>query len=533
MSSERRESEVFATLKTWVVSVSLLASIAAVLYFAVYLVDFFVIANRKGVGFFGIFTDVHAGDAANVVGGMAEVLAAILGIIITVASIIVQLAATRYTPRITDMFFKDKINLSVIAYYIITAVFCIWVTFSIRTGGAGGEHRFVPVLGVILNSILMTVALLLMAPYFTYVFHFLQPENVVTRIREMTIDRVASVDGHADQIVDQQELVLEGAEQLADVALNTIQNKDKIIASRSVDALRELCVEYLAKKEGLPEAWFLIGAKIGANPDFVAVTEDKRAEMSRQRTWLEYKILRQYQLIYAEALNRMRDINYLVAIDTRYIGEAAIKLQDREVLGLTIKFFNTYMRATLNARDIRTAYNILNQYRILTEKMIQAGMTDLVEEVGNYFKYYGQLAFGMKLSFVTECVAYDLCTLVELAHDVSKPAMKTLLKILLEVDKEAEAEVQETSLRGVRKAQIKLATFFLLRDQEEFARQIYRDMQDERPDRLRSIRAELLAIDSKDFWEIIDRGENFDYLVPERKEKIHVFFGWFPKEKME
>ena len=32
------------------------------LYFAVYLVDFFVIANRKGVGFFGIFTEVRAGE---------------------------------------------------------------------------------------------------------------------------------------------------------------------------------------------------------------------------------------------------------------------------------------------------------------------------------------------------------------------------------------------------------------------------------------------------------------------------------------
>ncbi|MDY0002385.1 MAG: DUF2254 family protein [Polyangia bacterium] len=523
-----------SSLRTWLVSIAFLLSIAAALYFLLYTIDFFVIAHRsKDLGFWQNFVKLSPGDSANVVGGMAEVLAAVLGIIVTVASIIVQLAATRYTPRITDMFFRDRINLSVISYYIIAAIYCLWITYSIRAGGEDGAKHFVPVAGVLLNSLFMTGALLLMAPYFAYVFRFLSPENVVRRIREQTVSHVEDVPRRQGNIRAQQEVVLEGVEQLADVALNTIQNKDMIIASRSVDALRELCVEYLGRKKELPETWFSIGGKIAQNPDFVAVTEERRSDLTRQRTWLEYKVLRQYQMLYAEALNRMRDINYLVAIDTRYVGEAAIRSGDREVLQLAIKFFNTYIRATLNARDIRTAYNVLNQYRILAEEVIKAGLNDVAEDVGNYFKYYGQVAFGMKVTFVTECVAYDLGALNELAHKLGSGALPRLLKILLEVDKEAEAEVQETSLRGVRKAQIKLATYFLQEGEEALARQIFEDMRDERPDRLRSIRAELLAIDSKDFWEIVDRGENFDYLVPERKEKLHVFFGWFPKETVE
>ena len=38
-------------------------------------------------------------------------IAAVLGIAITVVSIVVQLAATRYTSRVADLFFRDKINL--------------------------------------------------------------------------------------------------------------------------------------------------------------------------------------------------------------------------------------------------------------------------------------------------------------------------------------------------------------------------------------------------------------------------------------
>ena len=44
---------------------------------------------------------------------------------------------------------------------------------------------------------------------------------------------------------------------------------------------------------------------------------------------------------------------------------------------------------------------------------------------------------------------------------------------------------------------------------------------------MRSIRDELLSIESKEFWEVSDRGGNFDYLEPSRKEMLKVFFGWF------
>ena len=47
-------------------------------------------------------------------------------------------------------------------------------------------------------------------------------------------------------------------------------------------------------------------------------------DLEKRHTWLEWKVLRQYQSIYNEALGEMRDINHLIAIDTRYVGEAAL-----------------------------------------------------------------------------------------------------------------------------------------------------------------------------------------------------------------
>ena len=71
----------------------------------------------------------------------------------------------------------------------------------------------------------------------------------------------------------------------------------------------------------------------------------------------------------------MPEMAHVVAIDTRYVGEAALAAGDREVLALTVKFLNTYLRAALNARDVRTAYNVLNQYRQLAECVAGDGAT--------------------------------------------------------------------------------------------------------------------------------------------------------------
>jgi hypothetical protein len=52
-------------------------------------------------------------------------------------------------------------------------------------------------------------------------------------------------------------------------------------------------------------------------------------------------------------------------------------------------------------------------------------------------------------------------------------------------------------------------------------------MKNESPERLRSIRDEMLAITSKDFWEVVDRGTNFDYVSDARKDKLRQFFSKF------
>jgi hypothetical protein len=58
-------------------------------------------------------------------------------------------------------------------------------------------------------------------------------------------------------------------------------------------------------------------------------------------------------------------------------------------------------------------------------------------------------------------------------------------------------------------------------------------MRGELPIRMVSIRKELVGIRNRDFWEISDRGVNFDYLEPERRDMLEEFFAWFETEANE
>ncbi len=502
---------------TWVYPLIGITAVSAAVYLTTYFID---AANHSGVSLAKL---LFSPDVHDVLSSMPEVIAGVLGITITVVAIIVELASNRYTPRVTELFIKSPLNLAVLSFFVVTGLMCIWVSLT------GASPSFVPAVGMAVTMFAITAAMLILLPYFAFVFGFLNPHNIIERMGSSTLKAIRGGKGASEARRSRAKfLAVSGIEQLADVALNSIEHKDKGICMHAVDSLGELVREYLDAKDRMPQSWFLLDIALRENPDFVSMQDEVLGDIERGRFWFEMKVLRQYQMLYGETLNRMRDINYLIAINTRKLAEKAMRLGQDETAALAVKFFNTFLRATVNGRDIRTAYNVLNQYRILAETALEMDRPDVAVEAARRFKYYGQLGFSMGLPFVLETAAYDLCALNEFAFDRKASCQDRILSIFLEVDKEAEEGHEfEASLRGVRKAQVKLATYYLTHDAEDKARAIFLDMQSELPARLASIQGELAGITSKDFWEVSDRGGNFDYLEPDRRAQLDKFFGWF------
>lgn len=495
---------------------AVLGALSLAIFAGFYLVDTAFIGG--GIDYLGFEAEMITDSLP----ALAGLTAAVLGIVITVVSIIVQLSSERYT-GVAQMFLRDKVNIAVMAYFVVACVVGVWLSMAV-------QRDFVPRAAILAMLVFTTAGLVVMLPYFAYVFRFLEPQSIVARIRSQAVDHVIdAVSSGPEEAVAAQADVLAAMEELTDITSNSISGKDKIIASRAVDAIKDFVTGYLEVKPRAPAAWFAIGDGIRDNPDFVAMDPESLQDLVTRRTWVEWKALRQYLGIYNEAQGTMPDINYLVAIDTRYIGEAASARDDAEVVELSFRFMNSYLRATLNAKAVRTAYNVLNQYRKLVESMIRAGRDDVAAAAVGHMIYYGRASYDMQLGFVTETVAYDVGALCELAH-ASGGRDTRLLTLFLELDQPLRARRQEHGLIGIRKAQVKLACYYLQAEAEDRARRIADDMREEPADRLRAIREQLERVESKDFWEIIDRGRNFEYMPPPQRSRMATFFAWLPAE---
>ena len=498
---------------------AILGGIALLGFAAFYLVDHRVTggATRPDGG---NYLELEPGLISDALSGLAGMTAAVLGIVITVVSLLVQLTSERYT-GVAQMFLRDRTNVLVMSYYVVTCCVGVFTSLSLHSA-------FVPratVFGVLGATVL---GLVIMLPYFMYVFRFLAPTNLVTRIQHEATRNVLSAATERDPgaIRLGQAPAIAALEELTDITSNSISGKDKIIASRAVDAIKDFVVRYLDVKGRAQPAWFEIGEGIRDNPDFVAMDPESLRDLEADHTWLEWKALRQYLGIYAEAQAEMPDINYLIAIDTRYVGEEALARGDRAVVDLAFRFMNSYLRAALNARAVRTAYNVLNQYRKLVESMIRARVDDVALEGVRHMIYYGRTSYDMQLGFVTETVAYDVGALCELSHarQPDSDLDDKMLALFLELDQPLRLRRQESGLQGIRKAQIKLACYYLSVGAEPEARRIALDMAGEDRARLAAIRDQLDRVESKEFWEIIDRGRNFEYMPPKQKAQMPRFF---------
>jgi hypothetical protein len=451
--------------------------------------------------------------ALEVLSGSAQIVAGVLAILITVVAIVVELAANRYTHSITQLFVRDPANRAVMAFFVLTTVLCVWL--AVALSGRVGSGPLLPHGGFLLAMGMITACLLMLLPYFAYVFHFVSPHQVIRRIHGEALARVRRA--REGDVRDTKRAVIAAVEEIEDIARSAMQHSDRGIAMAAVAALVDLLEDVTQLRGTLPDSWFLVDDAISQDADFVSMAAPAIEEITRERSWFEAKILRQCLALFGDAVGGARDVASMIASHTRGLA-ATYAVIHPPLLKQCQRAFHSYLRAAINARDPRTAYYVMHQYRLLGEELLAKDLEPAAVEVAGRLRFYGRLAGASKLSFLLEVAAYDLAQLVEAA--ANKPASRdALLEVLLSTDYEDAANPL-----GVRRAQMQLATFFLARGDEAPARRIAADLSVERRDLLLTAREELEREVSPHYWEITDRGSNFSYLPPERRAKLGELF---------
>jgi Predicted membrane protein (DUF2254) len=487
-------------------------------------------AHVEGVGFaivadpIGWLARFDPSSEANILFSASQVMAGLLAVAITVSAIIVELAANRYNYRITWLFVREPINIAVMSLFVVTTIECIWVAVSRETG----ETANLPGFAFALTLALVTVCLLLLLPYFAFVFRFLSPLSIIDKIKYAAYRNIERAQRTPTAAVKRG--VQDAIDELQDVARSATEQSDRSIAMACVNALYELIVDYQALRPRMPAEWFSVDGPVTDDPDFVSLAHSVLGDIETRRVWLEVKVFRQFLALMVHSVPHAREVANLIAIDTGRVGTRHGK-DDGNLLELCIRCFNSYLRTSINAADNRTSYYVMNQYWLMADALMRGGLTQPVLEIAGHFKFYGQLAHQRGQSFLLEVAAGDVTRLVESSLDCAPNLVDPLLAVVLDLDQEIRSETHEESLLGVRRAQLQLATLFALRGDTARARRLCADLAGERLGRLERIRRELEAENRPHYWEFTDRGVNFGYLPPERRDQLAVVFEWIVEQQ--
>ncbi|NGP52888.1 DUF2254 family protein [Thioalkalivibrio sp. XN8] len=509
-------------VRTWILPMVIVIAIAVFFCTAFYVIDaiYFGAGLHGPLGLFEHYLSFDAELITDALPALGMTIVAVLGIVLTVVAIIVQLSSERYT-SVAIMFLREPVHIAVISFYIVASLCAVWLSVTLRPD-------FVPRSLLLLVMILTSLGLAVMLPYFAYTFWFLEPGNIIDRLRRHTTQLTGRglAAASTEEAHKLQGRVLEQMEEITDIANNSIEGRDKIIAGRAIDALCDFTVHYIATKPREDLAWYHLSPELRANPDFVAMDRELLAELEARRLWVEWKTLHEFLRVYHEALESMGDIDSQVAIDTRYLAEAGAVHRETDLIRMVFRFLNSYLRAAIDRRIEQTADAVLLQYRMLIEELLRRDLCDEACEGVRFLKFYGYLAFEDELSAITETVAYDIASLCRYAHSERLGCDLAMLRELLALDAEEASHSHRhyRGLRGVRKAQIRLGVYYLSEGEEQRAQLIADDMADMSEDSRATLREELMTQAPPHFWEIVDRGRNLHYLTDSERAHLDRFF---------
>lgn len=499
--------------------------LSLLIFFVNRFIDVFLIGN-KTIIFHKIFSnDVNV--LANTLSGLGEVVTAILGIEITAIAIVVQLAANKYSSNIMELFISNKVNIVLIALFVITGTNTVLVINTLT-------EEFIPLFSIAVTVSLISLSLLMVIPHFSYVFNFLRPGNFLNYVKHKTINLIDDIStGRFEYATEMKESVNNHINFIGDIALNSVYQGDRAVPLMCLSVLKDIVSEYSKRKSSMPSNWFNLTGNEYLDPDFSNYSEFVMKKIEAKHTYLERKVFRLYELIYNNSKLTLRDVASGVLVYSKLLAEVFIINKDIHALHTVFQYFNSYLRYAITARDPRSAFNAFEQYRMIAEYLLDSYPKE-VEKISFYFKFYGQEANKYSVLFILETAAHDLCRINQIAYEKNVKNKLDLLTLFLTLDEPLEQAAdansqKEKSLIGVRIAQAKLAGYYIMKGDTELAKIIYEDMQIEPLSRIYKIKETIFQTSDEEFWEITPRGVNFNYVEPKIKDSLNEFFSWFEK----
>lgn len=429
----------------------------------------------------------------------------ILGMLLATIGLAIPLTANMHTPKLIDMFLRDRVNQVVLGFCTLGAAHVLWVDSLIGP-------KFAPLWAYHLAIYGSLLGWALLIPYFFYVVRFLDPTNILHRLRTHVMRLVEAVRAGRQSPRSSRAQVREWMYQISTIIMKAVERGDRGVVVEGTREFQNILEQYVVCKLSLPPAWFQV-----TRDDCVGLSDEAIELVVEERSWFEYRVLALMFTAYQSVLGRMSDLISSFSDTVRQIALLAARHDDDALLELTIKFFNNFLREAIKHKDVHATFDLFYQYRLLAGELCDRPA--LLRKVGRYFRVYCDVAVENGLNFTPMFVAFDLGWLVATAHEKRSAAAADLLGEMLALDHRAHGDRRWL----VVKAKVILGAKLARHGFAEAAQQLRVDLADVTSPVLAEIEADLLVRAERSFWEVTDRQVTFDWVPPDERPSVKSF----------
>jgi hypothetical protein len=438
----------------------------------------------------------------NTLSPMARAYNNVLAMLLATIGLAIPLTANMHTPKLIDLFLRDRVNRVVLTLGAAGAAHVLWASFIIGP-------NFVPIWAYRLSVIGALVGWVVLIPYFFYVVRFLDPSVIIRRLRNAITDTLRDVaDGKRRPDVAQDE-IQDLLFQIGTIVIKAFDRADRSVAQEGVWALRQIIRTYGEVKPRMGDEWFLVGRS-----DFVGMSHHAIQMINQKRTWLEMHVLYQLVLCYRHALAKAPDEISTIANVNRRIAVEAERRDDRHVVSLSIRVFNTFIRDALNRREHRASFDVFYQYRQLAAEL--CGDARFTRRIGAFFVVYANLADEQGCGFVSDLACFDLEHVVESAYLQKAEVADDLLGHFLSMPSVRDGRAVPARVR----AKLILGAFFVEQHRPEQLDRVKRDLATVPVGDIAAAMQHLVSIQKRAYWEVTDRAVNIEWTDKARRRRI-------------
>ena len=481
-------------------------AIAFVVFALVFGLEFFLEWQRAGYPAWGThaWAGVKNEKIIDVLSPMARAYNNVLAMLIAFIGFAIPLTASMHTPKLIEIFLRDRINRWVLAFMAFGAAHVLWVDYLIGP-------QFAPTWALTLAVIFALAGWAIVVPYFFYVVRFIDPSRLVVRLREEASTIVRKVAERKLDPGDAQVQLSRRVSQLGTIIMKSLDRNDRDVAAEGAWAIKVLIDFYAEHKARMPKEWFVVD-----RADFVGLSDEALEMLTEDRTWFEMKCLLQVENGFLHAVPKVNDVTSPFSDVLRVIATRADGHHDTPALRLCIRFFNNFLREAIRARNLRSIYDVFQQYRRLGREVLDR--PELLRELGKHFSYYAEMARRQGLLFAPQLVVFDLGFVARRAYERASPAAPELLAEVLSLPHRTKDDLHSMAV----KAKLILGGFFLENHLDAEAELVRRNLADVPSIEIERAEAELLAAE-RSFFEVSDRQLNLEYVPPERRDPLRAF----------